>query len=208
MSPSISNTIVLPSGETSKESHVPSSVVNSILRSLLSGSGFFSSFFSSFFSWDRALPAVPSNPSPKASATIHTNHPRPANLVAIIEFLLQFSILRNRNTSSGSWPTPAIGSTPCLPPLDAKREKASHNCATSTTTARFAARYTQPRAHARLSNYLDDRMFFLISTLRLQRRVPTALSLALCLFAALAISPSVRAQLIRLPSGQGEIVEI
>ncbi len=51
-------------------------------------------------------------------------------------------------------------------------------------------------------------MFFLISTLRLQRRVPTALSLALCLFAALAISPSVRAQLIRLPSGQGEIVEI
>src|ERR1700691_592705 len=38
MLPSSSNTIVLPSGDTSSDSHVPSSVVNSILRSGFSGS--------------------------------------------------------------------------------------------------------------------------------------------------------------------------
>src|SRR5580693_1846615 len=50
MSPISSNTIVLPSGETSSESQVPSSVVNSILRSGFKGRPFFSSFFSGFFS--------------------------------------------------------------------------------------------------------------------------------------------------------------
>src|SRR5215469_11665982 len=42
--------MVLPSGETSSDSQVPSSVENSILRSGLSVKPFFSSFFSSFFS--------------------------------------------------------------------------------------------------------------------------------------------------------------
>src|SRR5579883_964825 len=45
-----SKAMVLPSGETSKESQVPSSVVNSILRPGFSGRPFFSSFLSSFFS--------------------------------------------------------------------------------------------------------------------------------------------------------------
>src|SRR3989442_2862543 len=54
-SPSSSKPIVLPSGETSSESHVASSVVNSIFRSGLRVrpfffSSFFVSFFSSFFS--------------------------------------------------------------------------------------------------------------------------------------------------------------
>src|SRR5260370_817685 len=40
--------MVLPSGETSSESHVPSSVVNSILRSGLRGNPFFSFFLLSF----------------------------------------------------------------------------------------------------------------------------------------------------------------
>lgn len=51
-------------------------------------------------------------------------------------------------------------------------------------------------------------MLRLVSTLRLLRRVRIALSLALCLFLRLAAVPEARAQLIRLPSGQGEIVEI
>src|SRR5258707_9692391 len=53
MSPSKSNTIVLPSDETSSDIQVPSSVVNSIFLSVLSGrpSSFLSlSFESSFFS--------------------------------------------------------------------------------------------------------------------------------------------------------------
>src|SRR5438477_5560374 len=50
MSPINSNAMVLPSGETSSESQVPSSVVNEILRSDFSGKPFFSSFLSSFFS--------------------------------------------------------------------------------------------------------------------------------------------------------------
>src|ERR1044071_3152292 len=51
MSPSRSNRIVLPSGETSSDIHVPSSVVNSIFLSVLSGSSSsFLSFFSSFLS--------------------------------------------------------------------------------------------------------------------------------------------------------------
>src|SRR5438445_1303626 len=67
-SPSGSKTVVLPSGETSSESHVASSVVNSIFRSGLRVrpfffSSFFASFFSSFFSaglggsWDCAIGA-------------------------------------------------------------------------------------------------------------------------------------------------------
>ena len=51
-------------------------------------------------------------------------------------------------------------------------------------------------------------MLRLLSTLRLQRRVPMALSLALCLFVGLATCGAARGQLIRLPSGQGDIVEI
>src|SRR5262249_37373479 len=109
----------------------------------------------------------------------------------------------------GGRPTPCHRAHPGLASLDAKRAKASHKTALFDNRARLVGLcYTQPPARARLSNYLNDRMFRLISTLRLQRRVRIALSLALCLFLRLAAAPAVRAQLIRLPSGQGEIVEI
>src|SRR5256885_3631010 len=51
MSHSSSNTMVLPSGEASSESQVPSSVVNSTFRSDFNGRPFFSSFFSFFSSF-------------------------------------------------------------------------------------------------------------------------------------------------------------
>src|SRR6266404_807272 len=50
MSPSNSNAMLFPSGETSREIQVPSSVVNSIFRADFRERPFFPSFFSSFLS--------------------------------------------------------------------------------------------------------------------------------------------------------------
>jgi len=51
-------------------------------------------------------------------------------------------------------------------------------------------------------------MFRLVSTLCRRHRIPPALLLALCLLAGLASPRAAKGQLVRLPSGKGEIVEI
>src|ERR1700691_782958 len=92
MLPRSSNTIVLPSGDTSSDSHVPSSVVNSILRSRFSGSFLslsLSSFLSSFLSlsWEycevgssvlcaSVAARLPSPPNPASTIAITASHRR------------------------------------------------------------------------------------------------------------------------------------
>src|SRR5262252_5638422 len=70
------------------------------------------------------------------------------------------------------------------------------------------ANYTQPGAHARLSNCSDARRFRLIATLRTRGRTTPLLSFALLLLFGLPFAQVSRAQLVRLPSGKGDIVEI
>src|SRR5690348_9738219 len=102
MSPSNSKTMVLPSGETSSDSHVPSSVVNSILRAGFSGIPFFSSFFPSFasdFSCARALCGFAHAAPPRitVNATIHAARPRTQSCFAFMLFPPSFSYVAPTN---------------------------------------------------------------------------------------------------------------
>src|SRR5436190_3376867 len=103
MSPTSSNAIDFPSGETSRESQVPSSVVNSIFRLDFRGRPFFSFFFSSFLSFScsaascRIAPAfsdveVPKmNPRNIAKTTNHAvRPPRLGCFTLMLDFLRTF----------------------------------------------------------------------------------------------------------------------
>src|SRR6266513_631430 len=141
MSPSSSNTMVLPSGEASSESQVPSSVMNSTFRSDFNGRPFFSSFFSFFSSfffsclsfscatascrWRLASSGVAPPKMTSRTMANTTNHAvRPRRLgcfTGIVDFPLPSIDNVRQEFTDGPWP--ADGHT-LFRPLDASRDEA------------------------------------------------------------------------------------